>query len=223
MYLPFQELKPGRMVLSDEAWLDSYMETFRKKQKLERVASYRQLQGISHQVDLVSNGRDDIDCFVLPPEAHVRAVGESEERCTSTSMPHHSFIRNKFTKEKLRVLPPDLHDCKLLLLQLDQGSIGAAGVAFAEYGDGRMITAKFDKIHRMIRDIKGAAQSVPIFQKAKLWSAYLFSLNKRPFGKGAHGSAKQRMMEVFARTTTVSSYVFVKHLPRLSKRNLGQP
>ena len=57
--------------------------------------------------------------------------------------------------------------------------------------------------------------------KTKLWSAYLYSLNKRPFGSGAHGTAKTRMLEVFMQTVTISSAIFIKYLPRLARQRLG--
>ena len=104
------------------------------------------------------------------------------------------------------------------MLQLDQGSIGAGGVAFLENYLGWMITAKFDKIHRCIRGLKGAEKAVPIFVKTTLWSSYLFSLNKRPFGSGAFGTAKSRMLECFVAKHDVHSPVFRKYLPRLAKQ-----
>jgi hypothetical protein len=73
-----------------------------------------------------------------------------------------------------------------------------------------MVTGKFDTIHRCIRDLKLAAQAVPIFVKTKLWSSYLFSLNKRPFGSGAFGTAKVRMLETFRDHDDIHTPVFVK-------------
>ena len=221
-YPPWQELVPGKVLLKGEVDPRSELELLRLHKKLTRVASYRQLQGCSHQIYNLSGGQDTLATFKLPADANVRPVQQGEVRCTlSTESGDHAVIKNCETGETLRVLPHGLTTVKLLLLQLDQGAQGMAGVAFVEYFLGWMVTAKFDKIHRIIRDLKQAAQAVPVFTKTKLWSAYLYSLNKRPFGSGAHGTAKTRMMEAFMETVTTSSPVFIKYMPRLAKEWLG--
>ena len=219
VYPAWQILKPGKEVLEGEANMDGAMERFRQKSKLERVSAYRQIQGLSHQIFLLTKKRHKIDLFKLPKEAHVRPVEQGEIRCTSIDQAGcHAFIRNTATGAEYRVLPPGLEDVKLLVLQLDQGSIGAAGVAYLENYLGWMVIAKFDKIHRCIRDLKLAAQAVPIFSKTKLWSSYLFSLNKRPFGSGAFGTAKSRLLECFIEKRDIHSRIFRKYLARLSKQ-----
>ena len=87
-------------------------------------------------------------------------------------------IINNHTGSQLEILPLDVEDVKLLLLMLDQGSIGTSGVAFSAFHLKKLIYAKFDKIHRLIRDLKGAEQDClgGVFNKTKLWSAYLLGL-----------------------------------------------
>jgi hypothetical protein len=82
-----------------------------------------------------------------------------------------------------------------------------------------MVFFKFDKIHRLIRDLKGAENGCcsKIFTKAKLWSAYLYSLNKRPFGSGANATLKTRMLDVFRLSVDIGSPVFKKYLARIAK------
>ena len=64
-------------------------------------------------------------------------------------------------------------------------SWGSAAAAF------HIIWAKFDKIHRVIRDLKLAeACCNKIFEKTKLWSTYLYGLNDRPFGSGSNHTLK---------------------------------
>ena len=77
-YPIWQVLKPGKEVLKGEANMDTALETFRQRKKLERVAAYRQVQGLSHQLFHLTNKRCKIDVFKLPQEAHVRPVEEDE-------------------------------------------------------------------------------------------------------------------------------------------------
>ena len=56
------------------------VEERRAQHKLERVASFRQLQGISKQVNLLTSGRLTADSFELPATCNVRPVGANEKR-----------------------------------------------------------------------------------------------------------------------------------------------
>ena len=105
-----------------------------------------------------------------------------------------------------------------MVLQLDQGAVGCAGAAFIMYYLNLMVFAKFDKIHRLIRDLKQAEAGCckKIFLKAKLQSAYLFSVNKRPFGSGANAIEKEEWMKHFSLHYNVESSLFLKHLPKLA-------
>ena len=80
-----------------------------------------------------------------------------------------------------------------------------------------MVMANFDKVHRLIRDIKGAENGCcrKIFTKAKLWSAYLWSLNKRPFGTGQNHTHKERWLDVFKMKCDIHSGVFKKYVSKI--------
>ena len=55
------------------------------------------------------------------------------------------------------------------------------------------------------------------FRKAKLWSAYLYGLNNRPFGSGAHFTLKKTLLNVFASTEDIDSAGFKKYVARIAK------
>ena len=77
---------------------------------------------------------------------------------------------------------------------------------------------KFDKIHCLINDIKAAEKSLKkIWYKTKLWTSYLFSINKRPFGKGGNATEKQRWMALFEVTHNINSPVFQKRVARIGQ------
>ena len=67
------------------------------------------------------------------------------------------YLVNIHTRTKKKVLPRDLVDVPLLVILLDQGSIGAAGTGYSDYLF-KMVLMKFEKIHRLMRDIKLALQ-----------------------------------------------------------------
>ena len=121
------------------------------------------------------------------------------------------------TGVRTRILPLAKVPAPLLVLELDQGQIGCAGAAFLIHHMHMMVIARFDKIHRLVRDLKLAENCCKkIWVKAKLWSAYLFSINKRPFGSGANAIEKEQWMNMFAMQYTADSALFWKHLPMLA-------
>ena len=92
-----------------------------------------------------------------------------------------------------------------LVLCLDEGSIGMAGVGAAAFHLKKTIWVKPDKIHRVIRDLKLASGHCcqKVFEKTKLWSAYLFGLNTRPFNSGTNFTLKESLLREFQASATV--------------------
>ena len=52
--------------MDGEANMDGELERFRRKAKLERVAAYRQIQGLGHQIFQLTQKRHNIDLSTCP-------------------------------------------------------------------------------------------------------------------------------------------------------------
>ena len=155
-------LVPGKAIAPGEVDMLDAVERAREANKLERVASFRQLQGISKQLNYITNGDMTVDSFSLPSSCNVRPVGANERRIfVNVGDRCLHMIINDDTGSQVEVVPLDVDDVKLSLLMLDQGSIGTAGVAFSALHLKKVIYAKFDKIHRLIRDLKGGRTRLP--------------------------------------------------------------
>ena len=130
-YAPWMHLVPGKAIAPGEVDMLDAVERAREANKLERVASFRQLQGISKQLSYITNGVLSADSFSLPSSCNVRPVGANERRVVVNVGDRclHKII-NDDTGSQVEVVPLDVDDIKLLLLMLDQGSIGTSGVAF---------------------------------------------------------------------------------------------
>ena len=224
MHCHWQHLKPGKILTPLDVDMDEQLARYAARHQLERVASWRQVQGYSNQLRALTRFRNPpvtIQTFKMPENFHVRPVKANEGRKTVRG-PHQdvSYIVDKETGVRTPILPAVPITLPLLTLGLDQGSIGCGGAAFLMFWLSYMVHVIFDKIHRLIRDIKGAENGCcrKIFTKAKLWSAYLYSLNKRPFGSGANATLKQRWMEVFELQCDISSPSFLKHLPKIARQ-----
>ena len=122
------------------------------------------------------------------------------------------------------VLPDAFTTAPMVTLGLDQGSIGTALVAFSN-SMGGMIHCRWDKYHRIVRDVKLAFTHAAggVFWKAQLYTAYLWSVNRKPFNSGAFGTQKKWMLEIFLEThDRGSSPLWQKYRWRIAE-DLGMP
>ena len=138
------------------------------------------------------------------------AEGRVPEGRVPAAFPYVSFLRtmSEDGEEITNVLPvlPESErwwlNIPTLVLGLDQGSIGLAGMAYAMREN--MVHVKCDKIHRVIRDFKNCLSRClkGLFLKAQLHSSYIFALNYKPFGSGGFHQHKVDMMEKFVSSTS---------------------
>ena len=206
----------GGTVLEEEDELVAAVGRLAAQSKCERVAAYRQLQAVSHMTQQL-NGRslDEYDVEGV----HVGAVSPSEVRvCRREHGKTLCYLVDVEAETSKQVLPPDLIDVPLLVVLLDQGSIGAAGTGFSDYLF-KMVLMKFEKIHRLIRDIKLSLQHScgGVLLKAQVYSSNLWNCHQKPFGPGHLGVVLQRALNVFVMRNTVDSTLFQKYLPRIAK------
>jgi hypothetical protein len=194
------------------------------KRKLERVAAFRQMQAISHQLHTLTDESITIDHFALPDNVHLQPVAPHEVRFVREG-DFQSFACIQGDGGAVRqVLPDDLLDVPLLVTSLDQGSIGAAGMAYAINELGMMMSCRFDKIHRLVRDMKLSLSHCcgGVFLKTQLFSSYLYGVNYKPFGTGGFSALKQRLLQVFLATQDIYSDIWCKYKDRIGL-DLGMP
>jgi hypothetical protein len=220
--MPWQHILPGKALMPSDAEMDADELKYAARRRLERVAAWRQMQGYSNQLRCVtrhSNPPVTMASFPMPDNATVRPVNAGERRCVERG--RHQDVAYIVDQAGVRhaVLPPAPIKIPLLVLGLDQGGVGSAGCAFMPFALNYNVYSRFDKIHRLIRDLKGAEGNCckEIFTKSKLWSAYLWSINKRPFGSGTNATQKELWMTLFARRCDITSEVFLKYLPKIAK------
>ena len=211
-----QFLVPGKDVFATEDELTVECIGLAARMKLERVAAYRQLQGISHMtLQLHARNINDYDV----PNCSLAPVGEHERRVVVVrGEERKAFIVNTETRTQKSVLPDGLQDVPLLVLLLDQGSIGCASSGFVDHMD-KMVLIRFEKIHRLIRDIKGPLSKCcnGAALKAQVYSSYIWNLQTKPWGSGWFGTVLQRALRIFDVTTNVQSAIFQKYLPRIAE------
>ena len=210
-YPPFQYITPGKLITPFEQDLGDAMLRLSAQGKLERVAAFRQLQALSHMSFQVT-GRNLWD--YTAPGLQLRPVALGEVRILrSQGGRQRAFLVNVADKQLTAVLGEGLEEFPLLVAGLDQGSVGAAGMAFAEYQMQAMVWTNFDKFHRLVRDMKLSFKYAArgLFLKTQIFTSFIWSLNYKPFNSGAFFTKKQQLLEVFLGTESVESQHFQRH------------
>ena len=157
----------------------------------------------------IPNGKVSLDDFEVPAQCSSRRVQHGEKRYSEYVDGITLYYTQKKGSIQYRkcVLPSSVQSVRSLLLCLDEGPVGADGVAVAAFDLKKTIWIKPDKIHRAIRDLKLAEGHCcgNIFEKAKLWSAYLFGLNARSCNSGTHFTLKESLLREIQESVTVES------------------
>ena len=186
-------IHPGQFELTAES------ERLAARREVERLSSLKFLQAISSQIEQISgkslqltsfepsddlamqlcplSGGDeryfDGDCFVVQKN-------EGEDAIAIT-----------LTDEMLAGIP-------VMKVIMDQGKIGTAAAAFCRTL-GLLIRFDYDKIHRLLRDIKSMSWR---FQQVVLMTTYIWGINYKPFRSGAHYDEKCCAIEGFFEANT---------------------
>ena len=175
---------------------------------------------MSHQLSVLTNGKLNLDSFILESLVHVRAVEQGEVRILRTiGNKQVAFLISAGNETRICQLSVSAEHFPLLVLGLDQGSIGSSGSAFSINCLGALVVCRFDKIHRSTRDTKLSLKHCMHgrFLKAQLFSAHVFSVNYKPFGTGGFAQTKQRMLNVFLATETIHSAIWRKYAQLIAK------
>ena len=227
-YLPIQRIQPGSHVTMLDQEMPEEIAMLAAKRKLQRVSAFRQVQSLSHQISLLTQGRLNIDSFKLDGVGvHLQPVAPGEVRVVrpgDEGMTTDAAVIVKAGQTFEQVLPNDFTNSLLLVVNLDQGSIGEAGMAFAIHHKALMVWARFDKFHRIIRDVKLSLKHCcgGVFLKTQLFTSYLYGLNYKPFSSGGFSQVKARLLQVFLATEDIKSAIWLKYCDRIAS-DFGLP
>ena len=228
---------PHGGMLSSEQEMPEHIARLYCERRLERLAAFRQIQALSNTIKQLGMW-SGIDDFTVPAEYRIDAVEAGEVRVLAPAQDHGPDSRNYAVRVRPeegtvhRVLPDSAfvpsQSYKLLVVSLDQGGVGAAGVVFAQEQMRMMIFAHWDKFHRVIRDINLALGRCAngLFLKTRIFSAHLWSLNYKPWGTGLFGTQKRQLLNSFMATQSPASPVFRRYAPRIAEalgRSLDTP
>ena len=216
-----QRIPPNIPIHESEQILPDQLQLWLRTKKQERIAAFREMQAISHCIYQLTAGEKSLQDFVPPDGISLTAVHQSQVRVVLEKAHHdEAIIVNTIDNSRKLVWPEALAQtqCNVLTIGLDQGSVGAAGVAFAVFWMGATVLPKWDKFHRAVRDIKLSISHAAngVFLKTQLYSSYLWNVNSKPFGHGAFSTQKKHFLNIVLIKHNPNSAVFLKYGERIA-------
>ncbi len=159
-----------------------------------------------------------IQDFQVPSQATIRPVAPGEVRVQDRQ--GHFVLANRASGSAFLELPHDLGSVQwpLLTTVLDTGSIGLADSHFAMGHMHFMLNTYFDPFHGDVRDVKAAAAATAHIDRATFAkTAFIWSLNYKPYGKGVWRHQKRQILSAFLARETPTSDIFQTYLPLIAK------
>lgn len=219
-YPPIQVIPASTLMSPADMDMVDKLKALAMERKLERTSAYREFQALSHSMYLLTGHK--LDDFTINPGISWKPSLRNEYRSVKDGK--HVFC-DRATKLVIRdVVPPgiDVGDGLQVTAGMDSGSIGRAAANFAVNKVNLNLFVIYDKIHRLIRDIKLSSEktSSKELYKATLHTSFVFSLNQRPFGTGEWYEKKIEMLAHFMDCTTSDCPAFRRFAPLIA-RDLG--
>lgn len=217
VYMNNQVLNTSKELSPGDAMLEDTIEVLAAQRKLERVAAYNLMRALSNQIKHLTQGSVNIANFnykgtnletVMKPltPGHVRIVKRNEADEVQV------FVQEKLTGQVTLIDMSGAANVRVLTLQMDQGSPGMSMASFlggTNVQSSHTIHFTWDPYHRCHRDMRLAMSASTIaardvrkktkysLQYALVCSTFLWSINYKPYNKGAFHQAKAELLENF--------------------------
>ena len=205
-YPPTQSLRSSKFVSPGEIECDSTVERLLAEGSRLRMSAYRMFQALSHQIQLLTDHTLTLTSFLAPEE--MKAALEPVPLDATRVVTGH-FVRNvkKNGEEESAVSLLSLAKLPMLVIGMDQGTVGMACAAFLMETGAAMTHFYWDPYHRLVRDLKLATTNCPPdvklqLQQGQLCGSYMFSINYKPFKTAGFHDEKKSLLNTFMETET---------------------
>ena len=205
-YLPTQALRSSKFVSPGEIQCDTAVERLLAEGSRLRLSGYRLFQALSHQIQLLTDHTLSLHSFMAPEEMQA-ALEPVPLDVTRVVTRHFVTLVKKNGGEQSTVSLLSLTKLPLLVVGMDQGSVGMGCAAFLKETGAAMAHFYWDPYHRLIRDLKMAATNCPPdvklqLQQGLLCGSYMYSLNYKPFSTAGFHDEKKSLLNSFMETET---------------------
>ena len=207
-----QVIYPSKVVAANED-IDVSLEIERilARREQERLSSYKLLQALSQQIHLLSNGRLCLDSFRSPDDLALPLVRLKTGGHRSFDSVGNVTICQSRLDRPCQFSLGSYDDMPFLTVMQDQGPCGMAASSFlkSERMNVMMVHMSWDKIHRLINDMKHAGEHTSSSEllQSQAASTYVFSVNYKPFSSGSFFEEKKAAMEGFLGSVSLDPHL----------------
>lgn len=194
-------LYPHEMNLTMES------ERLAARREVERLSALKFTQALQAQVKHISQNRMSLESLMVDEtllpflKPHAKRFTEMVNLQTK----HYVELDNG---DQLELALPDPAHLPILNILMDQSKIGLAAAAFLS-SRSALMHYRYDKIHRLIRDMKGAS-SIGIVQEMMMATSWQFGVSYKPFGSGAFFDEKQGALQAFLMSNSTVTWLASK-------------
>lgn len=191
-------LFPGQMDLTEE------VERLAARRQIDRLAALKFMQALSAQIAQLSNGSLCLTSFAPGDDLalQLQPLQPGDRRYFNGSEFEVAFAW-KDEPVKIQLTNRSLSQIPVLKVLMDQGKVGVAASAFCQ-SQGLLIKWDFDKIHRLIRDIKSMSFRL---EQCVLATTFMWSVNFKPFKSGLFFDEKRNALTAFFESNTSAPWL----------------
>lgn len=210
-YGTIQRLSTLKFVTPFELSLEPEAEYACARREQERLASYRYLAALSHQLQLLtckSQTPLTMESFRPPLEVGLLPLQPGDQRFVMHRDAVSIVSVQRRGCDRKSVVRLDFEDdIPILCLLSDQGPSCTAAAAWLKHDDySCLVHFQWDGIHRMANDIKGSQSKEASHMVVK--TMYCWGLNYRPFGSGGFYGQKNELLKAFMQAESWAPGIF---------------
>ena len=199
-----QAIGGSKILYPHEMNLTMESERLAARREVERLSALKFMQALQAQVKHISQNRLSLESFMVDETLlpFLKPHAKRSTEMVNLQTKHYVELDNG---DQLELALPEPVHIPILNILMDQSKIGLAAAAFLS-SRSALMHYRYDKIHRLIRDIKGAS-SIGIVQEMMMATSWQFGVNYKPFGSGAFFDEKQGALQSFLMSNSTVTWL----------------
>jgi len=203
-----QHIRTSKMLFPGEQNLTEEAERLAARREIDRLSALKFLQALSAQLQKLTGL--SIQTFQMPQDVRVLLQPMTPGDTRTIDVASRRFLVND-----VEVGWDQLLNLPVMHVLMDQSKIGCAAAAWVASESCVLAHWTFDKVHRLLRDLKGPLSVCGLHQSV-MSSTWVWSVNYKPFNSGAYFAEKNNVLESFLQSVTPSCAQFQEYKHRIA-------
>ena len=203
-----QHIRTSKMLFPGEQNVTEEAERLAARREIDRLSALKFLQALSAQLQKLTGL--SIQTFQMPQDVRVLLQPMTPGDTRTIDVASRRFLVND-----VEVGWDQLLNLPVMHVLMDQSKIGCAAAAWVASESCVLAHWTFDKVHRLLRDLKGPLSVCGLHQSV-MSSTWVWSVNYKPFNSGAYFAEKNNVLQSFLQSVTPSCAIFQEYKHRIA-------